>query len=55
MKQRQEVNSSCPLFRTDHLKQLMIELMGYDQTRLWATDAIVCELILCVYVCVVYA
>jgi len=29
--------------------------MRYDQTRLWATDAIMFELILCVYVCVLYA
>ena len=41
--------------RTCHLEDLTTELMRYDQIRLWATDAIMYELIFCVYVCVVYA
>jgi len=55
LEERQKETSSCPLCMTYHLEELMSELMKYDQTRLWTTDAIMCELILCVYVYVVYA
>ena len=49
------LKGGCKLFAWHKKKEeKRTKLKGYNETRLWVINAIMCELILCVYVCVVY-
>jgi len=45
-----KVIARCSLVRVSHLKhdKMGTEMKGYGQTRLRVTDAIMCELMLCI-------